>query len=190
LSSVGNDVSRQYPKLFTSALSKPVKQHLLYREICNALGPDKDVRHREKQTQDLLLTEDFALRYPMRILLAEDNPVNQKLATRVLAKLGYHHIEVACNGLEVVEKFDEKFYDIILMDVQMPEMDGLEATRMIRLKQYHQPVIISMTANVMAEDREACRKAGMDDYISKPIKLESLVSVLEKWGSRIREKMV
>ena len=106
----------------------------------------------------------------------------------MLAKLGYQHIAVAVNGLEVIEKFDESFYDVILMDVQMPDMDGLEATRLIRSKKYHQPVIISMTANVMAEDKEACRKAGMDDYISKPIRLEDLVAVLEKWSARLQEK--
>ncbi|MEO8472705.1 MAG: response regulator [Chryseolinea sp.] len=76
------------------------------------------------------------------------------------------------------------------MDVQMPKMDGLEATRMIRLKQYHQPVIISMTANAMQGDREECMKAGMDDYISKPVKLEALVSVLEKWAIHVKGKAI
>jgi CheY-like chemotaxis protein len=121
--------------------------------------------------------------------VAEDNPVNQKLILRVLSKLGYTNVAMANNGFEAVEKFNEQFYDIILMDVQMPEMDGLEATRLIRLKQYHQPVIISMTANAMQGDREECMKAGMDDYISKPVRLESLVTLLEKWAVQLNTKV-
>lgn len=134
-----------------------------------------------------LLSEGFAEKFPLRILLAEDNPVNQKLTTRVLSKLGYHQVEVAQNGLEAIEKFNEQFYDVVLMDVQMPELDGLEATRMIRLKQYHQPIIIAMTANVMAEDKESCRQAGMDDYISKPVNLDLLVTLLEKWAIHLKK---
>ncbi|MEO5978042.1 MAG: response regulator [Chryseolinea sp.] len=144
----------------------------------------------EAQKSKQVLSEDFAAKHPLRILVAEDNPVNQKLTLRVLNKLGYEQIVVAQNGLEVVEKFNEQFYDVILMDVQMPKMDGLEATRMIRLKQYHQPVIISMTANAMQGDREECMKAGMDDYISKPVKLEALVSVLEKWAIHVKGKAI
>ena len=189
LSSVGNESKKKYPELFTSVLNKPVKQEHLSRDVHRALRPEIDPAPIETQKPDQVLSEDLATRYPLRILLAEDNPVNQKLAIRVLGKLGYHQVEVAQHGLDAIEKFNEQFYDVILMDVQMPEMDGLEATRMIRLKQYHQPIIISMTANVMAEDREACRQAGMDDYISKPVKLETLVSVLEKWGLHLNEKI-
>ena len=106
--------------------------------------------------------------------------VNQRLTTRVLNKLGYKDIQIAHTGLEAIEKFNETFYDVILMDVQMPEMDGLEATRLIRTKQYQQPVIISMTANAMQDDKEKCLAAGMDYYVSKPINLEELVSALMK----------
>ena len=116
----------------------------------------------------------------MRILLAEDNVVNQRLTTRVLNKLGYKDIQIAQTGLEAIEKFNEHFYDVILMDVQMPEMDGLEATRLIRTKQYQQPVIISMTANAMQDDKDKCLAAGMDYYISKPIDVTELVEALTK----------
>jgi signal transduction histidine kinase/CheY-like chemotaxis protein/streptogramin lyase len=188
LSSIGDESRHKYPGLFTYVLNKPVKHHLLNQYVHVALQPETAVAVAEAQVPQSSLSVNFAEKYPLRILLAEDNAVNQKLALRVLSKLGYTEVMVAQNGLEAVEKFDELFYDLILMDVQMPEMDGLEATRLIRLKHYQQPVIISMTANAMAEDREACMKAGMDDYISKPVKLEVLVALLEKWSQEIAKK--
>jgi CheY-like chemotaxis protein len=188
LSSIGDESRHKHPELFTYVLNKPVKHHLLSQHVHTALQPGIAVASVEAQVPQSSLPANFAEKYPLRILLAEDNAVNQKLALRVLGKLGYTQVMVAQNGLEAVEKFDELFYDLILMDVQMPEMDGLEATRLIRLKHYHQPVIISMTANAMAEDREACMRAGMDDYISKPVKLEVLVALLEKWSQEIAKK--
>jgi CheY-like chemotaxis protein len=181
LSSIGDENKRKHPHLFSAVLNKPVKQQQLSRVVQSALRPESATAIVEetpntKQT----LTDDFAAKYPLRILLAEDNVVNQRLTIRVLSKLGYKNIDIAQTGLEAIEKFNEQFYEVILMDVQMPEMDGLEATRLIRLKQYHQPVIISMTANAMQDDREMCLKAGMDSYISKPIKLEELVGALIK----------
>jgi CheY-like chemotaxis protein len=106
----------------------------------------------------------------------------------VLNKLGYKKIDIAQNGLEVLEKISQHFYEIILMDVQMPEMDGLEATKMIRMCLNKQPVIIAMTANVMQGDRIACMQAGMNDYISKPVQLGELVNMLEKWALVIAEQ--
>jgi signal transduction histidine kinase/CheY-like chemotaxis protein/ligand-binding sensor domain-containing protein len=182
LSSVGDESKKQNAELFSTVLNKPVKQLPLNRAIQAALRPVENIVKEEDAKPKQLLSEEFANKYPLRILIAEDNPVNQKLTLRILNKLGYQQIEVAQNGLEAIEKFDENFYDVILMDVQMPEMDGLEATRMIRLKRYHQPVIISMTANAMQGDRDECMKAGMDDYVSKPVKIEALVAVLEKWA--------
>jgi CheY-like chemotaxis protein len=119
----------------------------------------------------------------LRILIAEDNAVNQKLTERVLNKLGYKP-EIAQNGSEALKALLQKPFDLILMDVQMPEMDGLETTRQIRLLSGDQPVIIAMTANAMQGDREVCMQAGMDDYIAKPVKLELLVDMLEKWASQ------
>jgi CheY-like chemotaxis protein len=133
------------------------------------------------------LSAEFSQRYPMRILIAEDNPVNQKLSMKVLGKLGYTP-DVVQNGKEVLEIVGNKKYDLILMDVQMPQMDGLEATRMIRLCLEVQPVIIAMTANSMLGDREECLQAGMDDYISKPVRIEELVTMLEKWAKEFELK--
>ncbi|MEO7991301.1 MAG: two-component regulator propeller domain-containing protein [Chryseolinea sp.] len=189
LSSIGDESKKKHPGLFSAVLNKPVKQLQFSRVIHSVLSPEGKGITIEDQKSKQVLSTDFALRYPLRILIAEDNPINQKLAIRVLNKLGYQQIEVAQNGLEAVEKFNESFYDVILMDVQMPEMDGLEATRMIRLKHHLQPVIISMTANAMQGDQEECIKAGMDDYISKPIKLEIVVNLLEKWALKIKENI-
>lgn len=188
LSSVGDDSKKKHPGLFSAVLNKPVKQQQFSRVLHAVLHPETAHAGYDEQKSKQTLSEEFASRYPLRILLAEDNPVNQKLTARVLSKLGYHQLDIAQTGLEALEKFEEQFYDIILMDVQMPEMDGLEASRMIRMKHYHQPVIISMTANAMQSDREECINAGMDDYISKPVKFDILVSMLEKWGEAIKNK--
>ena len=119
--------------------------------------------------------------YGYRILLAEDNPVNQKVALAMLKHLGYS-ADLAANGREVLSQLDQRSYDVILMDVQMPEMDGLEAARFIRARMppARQPRIIAMTAYAMKGDREQCLAAGMDDYISKPVKMEELKRVLER----------
>src|SRR4029078_235538 len=110
------------------------------------------------------------LSQPLRILLAEDNVINQKVALLILNKLGYE-ADIAANGLEVLDALQRQPYDLILMDVQMPEMDGLDATRQIRRTDSlgQQPHIVAMTANAMQGDRAQCLAAGMDDYISKPM---------------------
>ena len=118
-------------------------------------------------------------RHPLRILLAEDNAVNQKLAIRLLAQMGYQP-EVAVDGLEAIDALARDPFDVVLMDVQMPELDGLEATRRIRARWPERPVwIVAMTANAMAGDREACIAAGMNDYVSKPIRPADLAAALE-----------
>jgi signal transduction histidine kinase/ligand-binding sensor domain-containing protein/DNA-binding response OmpR family regulator len=188
LSSVGDESKRKHPELFSAVLNKPVKQQQLSRVVQAALRPDATVSIVDEPNKKQLLTDEFATMYPLKILLAEDNIVNQKLTTRVLSKLGYKNVEIAQNGLEAIEKFDEEFYEVILMDVQMPEMDGLEATRLIRMKQYHQPVIISMTANAMQDDKDKCIQAGMNEYISKPIDLEELVGALIRASESFKPK--
>ncbi len=125
---------------------------------------------------------DMGRRYPLHILLAEDNLTNQKVALRMLKRLGYGG-DVAVNGLEAVKAVHEKSYDVILMDVQMPEMDGLEAARRIRmdLAAPDQPYIIAMTAAALPEDREKCIEAGMNDFVAKPARLEDLAQALKRF---------
>lgn len=180
LSSIGNEQRKQFEHLFSQILTKPVKQKVLTNAITTELRKiGKTTVLAEAQSTKL--SENFARQYPLRILIAEDNPVNQKLAIRILKKLGYE-AGLAENGVLTLEEIQRSPYDVILMDVQMPEMDGLEASRLIRASNMEQPVIIAMTANAMAEDKAACIKAGMDDYISKPIRLEELIKILEKWA--------
>ena len=176
----------KHPELFGAVLDKPVKHYVLLDNILSELRHrDRDAIIQKKSSNKL--SEDFSKQYPLNILIAEDNPINQKWTTKILSKLGYQ-TKVAENGKEVLEVVSHEQYDVILMDVQMPEMDGLEATRMIRLCLQSQPVIIAMTANVMHGDRQACMQAGMDDYISKPVELNELVNMLEKWALHIKEK--
>ncbi|HXB92828.1 MAG TPA: response regulator [Puia sp.] len=129
----------------------------------------------------------LSVKYPLHILLAEDNAINQQLAMIVLTKMGYKP-EIAENGKEVLEKLREKEFDLIFMDVHMPEMDGLEATRNIRAISWDQPLIVAMTANATRKDREVCLAEGMNDYLSKPVRLEELIEVLEKWGRAVHIK--
>ncbi|MGA9098633.1 MAG: response regulator [Methanotrichaceae archaeon] len=116
---------------------------------------------------------------PLCILLAEDNPVNQKVTQRMLRHLGYNS-DVAANGLEALRAMENQFYNIILMDIQMPEMDGIEATKIIRQRWSEGPKIIAITAYALDYSREMCLEAGMDDYIAKPVKMGELADVLRK----------
>jgi CheY-like chemotaxis protein/HPt (histidine-containing phosphotransfer) domain-containing protein len=129
-------------------------------------------------------------RLPLHLLLADDNVVNQKVALRLFDQMGYR-IDIAGDGLEALEALERKRYDIVFMDVQMPEMDGLEATRRIRESERalaRDPnatpplIIIAMTANAMTGDREKCLKAGMDDYLAKPVRPEAVQAALKRWG--------
>lgn len=175
LSSIGEDIKKLDKMLFASVLTKPVKAGELKGIIKNQFisSTEKTIA----EPKEKLLSDRFAEQSPLKILIAEDNPVNQKLANLLLRKLGYEP-EIASNGVEAVEMHQKSHYDLILMDVQMPEMDGLEATRKIRNWEGVQPTIIAMTANAMQEDRELCLEAGMNDYISKPFKTEVLKEAL------------
>jgi CheY-like chemotaxis protein len=132
-----------------------------------------------------VLDAGMATRHPLRILLAEDNVVNQKLALRLLQQMGYR-ADLASNGIEAIESVERQTYDVVLMDVQMPEMDGLEASRRItaRWPAEQRPRIVAMTANAMQGDREMCISAGMDDYVTKPIRVDALVDALSQVPSR------
>ncbi|HWK03975.1 MAG TPA: two-component regulator propeller domain-containing protein [Puia sp.] len=127
----------------------------------------------------------FARIYPLQILIAEDNIINQQLILHILTNLGYTPDSVE-NGALAADAVRDGLYDLVLMDVQMPEMDGLEATRVIRRSLSRQPVIVALTANAMQGDREECLKAGMDDYISKPVRLQELMGLLEKWSKKVQ----
>lgn len=186
LNTVNDERYKQYANIFGEVVYKPVKQHLLQNAVLN-LFRHKNDEPANKQTTIHKLSENFSIQYPLAILIAEDNPINQKWTTKTLSKLGYQ-TEVVANGKEVLDIVSRKNYDLILMDIQMPEMDGMEATRMIRLCLDTQPVIIAMTANAMQGDRQDCMAAGMDDYISKPVDLNELVGMLEKWAVLIKEK--
>ncbi|WP_187263980.1 hybrid sensor histidine kinase/response regulator [Pontibacter beigongshangensis] len=178
LSSIGDSIAAPHKKLFCCSLTKPVKHQQLYKQLVSCL---KNQERTEKQeTEKKKFSEHFAENYPLQILVAEDYPINQLLAQMVLEKLGYT-ADLAENGLQVLEALSRKSYDVVLMDVQMPEMDGLEATREIRQQEDGpQPYIIATTANAMKEDVQTCFTAGMNDYISKPIDLEELLKSLEK----------
>jgi CheY-like chemotaxis protein len=131
------------------------------------------------------LESDFSQLHPLSILVAEDNQMNQKVIMKTLSKLGYE-ADLAVDGMEALEFVDKKQFDVILMDVQMPKMDGLEATGLIKKRFPGRPVIIAMTANALPADVKICLDAGMDDYISKPFKLDDLVNKLEKWSAHIQ----
>ncbi len=185
LSSIGDDLSKEHRNLFNFVLTKPVKQQVLCKYILNTLSNRLNVVAEKETAAPNVLQAEFATQYPLQILLAEDNPFNQAVATAILNKLGYQ-FDLAENGEQAVRMQEQKPYDIILMDVQMPEMDGLEATQIIRKSvKRQQPVIIAMTANAMQEDKEECLQAGMNDYLSKPVNPEDLVLVLKKWADRI-----
>jgi len=179
----GEEKYKQEPGIFSATLSKPVRQRLLRDYVLVALsratGNEQSIPHQ--------LSDDISKQYPLRILVAEDNLVNQKIAIKILNKLGYQPA-LANHGKEALEMVSNEQYDIILMDIQMPEMNGLEATRMIRTCLEVQPVIIAMTANAMQGDRNECLQAGMDDYMSKPIELAELLGQLEKWSLVLRER--
>jgi len=164
-------------------LMKPVRQSELFEIICSSMQ-----KSGQGKTRSSLMTR-HAIRESKRclnVLLAEDNHVNQKLATRMLQKMG-HSVTVVENGREALAAFMKNQFDVVLMDIQMPEMDGFEATAAIREREksqdgIHVP-ILAMTAHAMAGDRERCLNAGMDDYVSKPIKVQELVEAMENLPS-------
>jgi len=169
---------------FSAYLTKPVKQSLLYDCLLTILKAGK--RQADTAAEPIVTTHSIAdkKRHSMRILLVEDNITNQKVALSILGKFGWN-THVAANGLEALESLEHVPYDLVLMDCQMPEMDGYEATRRIRSHESavrnHEIPIIAMTAHAMQGDRENCLAAGMNDYIAKPVNPHNLIRVIEKW---------
>jgi CheY-like chemotaxis protein len=178
---------------FTALLTKPIKESHLYDILIEIFAHEVIKRGRpgvDRVQEKSLFDPTMGKRLPLRILLAEDNPTNQNLALRLLERLGYR-ADVTANGLEALEALRQQPYDVVLMDVQMPEMDGLEASRCIRQEwlDEQRPQIIAMTANAMQGDREMCLQAGMDDYMSKPIQVKELIKALQKCHSLAKTQL-
>ncbi len=165
---------------FDAYLTKPIKQSQLFDAVLTVFGKPVNVEGRERHPIITKHSIAESGKKKLKILLSEDNPVNQKVALIHLKKFGYT-ADVANNGHEALEAVKARHYDLILMDVQMPEMDGYKATRAIRGAGYRMP-IIAMTANAMKGDREKCLAAGMDDYISKPVNPKKILEKLKKWA--------
>jgi len=160
---------------------KPIRPGQFLDALCRAL--EVQVQREKKAPSVAALDATLGQRLPLRVLLADDNPINQKVALSVLRKLGYR-ADVAANGQEVLQALERQPYDLLFLDVQMPEMDGLEAARQIcsRWSKDKRPRIIAMTGAALLGDREKCLAAGMDDYISKPVRLAELQEAVERWG--------
>jgi CheY-like chemotaxis protein len=183
-SSLGRREAGDTEGLFTAHLSKPVRQSQLYDTLVSVLSAQRPARTSTAPAR-AAIDAGMGVRHPLRILVAEDNVVNQKLALRILQQMGYR-ADLASNGIEAIESVERQTYDVVLMDVQMPEMDGLEASRRITAQwpKDARPRIVAMTANAMAGDREMCLAAGMDDYVTKPIRVEQLVEALNRVQAR------
>jgi len=190
--------NKEDKKIINAVVTKPIKQIHLHKILVDCLPqtkiPEKIVSERKKVFTDRDLSKrdlikDKVEKQPLKILVAEDNIINQKLIVKILSQLGLNS-EVVSNGLEVINELKRLRYDLIFMDVQMPEMDGLEASRYIaqNWKQDERPVIIAMTANVMLGDREKCLNAGMDDYLSKPVIIDDVQTIISKWVDIITQR--
>jgi signal transduction histidine kinase/DNA-binding response OmpR family regulator/HPt (histidine-containing phosphotransfer) domain-containing protein len=180
LTSLGHRETKAGSEAFAAFLTKPVKPSALF-DVLIGVVTGQPIRVLPGQAaEEPQFDADMGRNWPLRILLAEDNATIQKLTLKVLERLGYR-ADVAANGLEVLQALNRQAYDVVLMDIQMPEMDGLEATRRLRreLPPAQQPHVIAMTANAMQGDREMCLAAGMDDYISKPVRIGELVAALK-----------
>jgi two-component system, sensor histidine kinase and response regulator len=188
LSSMGDECAKGNRQLFNAVLTKPIKQHVLRKHIEGALQQREKPVAEEKTSQQKLSVQ-FAEKYPLQILVAEDNLINQQVIGHILSRLGYQ-ADIAENGVETITMAKEKDYEVILMDMQMPEMDGLEATKIIRDSFSKQPIIIALTANTMQGDEDLCLQAGMNDYIGKPVDLDELLLKLEKWANLSQESIV
>ena len=182
--SLGRREARAEEAGFVAYLNKPIKPSQLFDTLVSVLA-EQPVHVPQRTQARSELDPEMARGHPLRILLAEDNVVNQKVATRLLGQLGYR-ADIAANGLEAVAAVERQPYDVVLMDVQMPELDGFEASREInrRWPRERRPRIVAMTANAMEGDRERCAAAGMDDYVAKPIRVEELVSALQRCKAR------
>jgi CheY-like chemotaxis protein len=180
LSSLGRREAEAVEGDWAAFLLKPIKASHLYNVLARMFASETEELPVSQSEGKPIFDADMGQRHPLRILVAEDNLVNQKVALRLLERMGYR-ADVVANGLEVLQSLRRQTYDLILMDVQMPEMDGLAASRAIRDEwpADKRLRIVAMTANVMPEDRQECLAAGMDSFIAKPIRVKELVAALE-----------
>jgi CheY-like chemotaxis protein/HPt (histidine-containing phosphotransfer) domain-containing protein len=182
--------SEEVHVVFAHAVHKPVKPAQLSSALERALLSPRSPAHSPEPAKS---EKKLAELIPLRVLLVDDNAINQKVAVRILQQYGYQP-EVAANGRDALEKLDRQPFDFIFMDVMMPEMDGLEATRLLRKRQMiggysnyqSRIIIVAMTAHAMQGDREKCIAAGMDDYLAKPVRPKDVRDMLERWGSKLR----
>jgi len=178
------DVPSRDAALIAAAVTKPVRRRQLQRVLDQVLN---GISVRQMAPSAKIFDSEFAKRVPLRILLAEDNPVNQKVAIRMLERMGYR-LDAVSNGLEVLEALRRQTYDIVLMDVQMPEMNGLDATRkIISLWGSERPWITALTAGAMKENRDECCDAGVDDFLTKPINVQEMEAALQRCLHKLLE---
>jgi CheY-like chemotaxis protein len=175
---------------FATCLTKPVKPAQMRETLLRVISGNK--RPARPAPTPTKMDPATAARLPLRVLLCDDNAVNQKVATRLLQQMGYRP-DLAGNGIEALAALDRQSYDLIFMDLMMPEMGGLEATAAIRERQKNMGahphckspmIIVAMTASAMQGDREKCLEGGMDDYLSKPVRPEDLRVIIERWGEK------
>ncbi len=173
----GTMPSAQQRELYSAFITKPARQSQLYYTVSRLLSTQS--RYKDGNNDTDVLQASF--RKDISILVAEDNLINQKVARGILTNIGFQ-IDMANNGKEVLEIIAERTFDLIFMDMQMPEMDGVVATKELRaMKLQTQPIIVAMTANAMSESRDICLAAGMDDYIAKPVKINDIRAIIGKW---------
>ncbi|MBE9583764.1 response regulator [Mucilaginibacter sp. JRF] len=187
LSSVGEERQAENLNLFDHILTKPIKHQILIKYILSCFKAPKRTDNSAKVISKI--PENFATLYPLSILVAEDNKINQKVILHMLKKLGYD-AGIAGDGVMAVAAVMAGNYNLILMDIQMPNMDGLEATALIRESELKQPVIIALTANALSGDKDECLEKGMDDYLSKPLKTDDLLSRLSYWSTKLLQRAV
>jgi CheY-like chemotaxis protein/HPt (histidine-containing phosphotransfer) domain-containing protein len=196
LTSVGNvpEMIEASPAPFAACLTKPIKQNQLHDTLLQVIGGPK--RTAKKVVPVNKLDATLARRLPLHLLLVDDNVINQKVALRIFEQMGYR-IDIAGDGIEAVQAVERQTYDMVFMDVQMPEVNGLEATRRIRAREQERAsrsdfrpptIIIAMTASAMIGDRERCLEAGMDDYLSKPVRPEAVQTAVQRWGPVARSR--
>lgn len=187
LTSVGfNTEADELKKLFSYYVNKPIKHSQLAEILLKVIAPVK--KQVIVNTPDLEKLSEISKMYPFQILIAEDNLINQKLIRNVFELLGYK-TDIAANGLEALEALKRKNYNLIFMDIQMPEMNGYEATSIIvEHRKEDRPIIIAMTANAMQGDKEKCKEVGMDDYVTKPMRVNDLIKVIQFWGEKTFKK--